>query len=140
MKPRKESGKMTAQSISAGYHTVTPYLVAPEAARLIDFMKAAFGAQELQRHTQPDGAIRHAEVKIGDSVVILSEAMDEWPPMPAMLHVYVEDVDRVYRQALEAGATSLREPADQPYGDRSGGVADPAGNQWWLATPISEAG
>ena len=74
-------------------------------------MKATFRAQELQRHTRLDGAIRHAEVKVGDSWVMMGEATDEWPPMPAMLHIYVEDVDRVYRQALEAGATSLRVPA-----------------------------
>ena len=127
---------MTAKSIPAGYHTITPYLVSPGAARVIDFLKAAFGAQELQRDARPNGTIRHAEVKIGDSVVMLGEATEEWPPMPAMLYVYVEDVDRVYRQAIEAGATSLREPADQPSGDRVGGVADPAGNQWWLATPM----
>ena len=127
---------MTAKSIPAGYHTITPYLVSPGAARVIDFLKAAFGAQELQRDARPNGTIRHAEVKIGDSVVMMGEATEEWPPMPAMLYVYVEDVDRVYRQAIEAGATSLREPADQPSGDRVGGVADPAGNQWWLATPM----
>lgn len=70
----------------------------------------------MQRDARPDGTIRHAEVKIGDSVVMVGEATEEWPPMPAMLYLYVEDVDRVYRQALEAGATSLREPADQPVG------------------------
>lgn len=127
---------MAANSVPAGYHTVTPYLVSPGTARLIEFLKEAFGAQELQRNARPDGAIRHAEVKIGDSVVMLGEATEEWPPMPALLYVYVEDVDAIYRQALEAGGTSLREPADQPYGDRTGGVADPSGNQWWLATPM----
>jgi PhnB protein len=129
---------MVAKSIPAGYHTVTPYLVVPGAAGVIDFVKAAFGAQELKRDARPDGTIRHAEVKIGDSVVMLGEATEEWSAMPAMLHLYVEDVDRVYRQALQAGATELMAPADQPHGDRMGGVRDSSGNQWWLATPIDQ--
>jgi uncharacterized glyoxalase superfamily protein PhnB len=130
---------MVAKSVPAGYQTVTPYLVVPEVARLIDFLKEAFAAQELRRDTGPDGAVRHAEIKIGDSMVMLGEATAEWPAMPGMLHVYVDDVDAVYRRALLAGATSLREPVDESYGDRVGGVADPSGNQWWLATPVEPA-
>lgn len=129
---------MTVKPIPKGYHTITPYLVVQGAAQFIDFLKQAFGAEEILRMTQPDGTIMHAEVKIGDSGVMLGEAGGENKPMPAMLHLYVEDMDGAYRRALQAGATSLREPADQFYGDRIGGVRDSFGNQWWLATHIED--
>lgn len=122
--------------IPDGYHTIAPYLIVPEAAQLIDFMKQAFAAEEIQRITLPDGSIMHAEVRIGDSIVMLGEAGGAYEPMPAMLHLYVEDVDAVYQQALRAGAVSLREPATQLDGDRRGGVKDHSGNQWWLATRV----
>ena len=86
----------------------------------------------------PGGAIMHAEMRIGDTMVMLSDATPENPPMPIMIHLYVEDADRVYKRALAAGASSLREPADQFYGDRSAGVKDAFGNQWWLATHIED--
>lgn len=129
---------MTVKPIPKGYHTITPYLVVQGAAQFIDFLKQAFGAEEILRMAQPDGTIMHAEVKIGDSGVMLGEAGGENKPMPAMLHLYVEDMDGAYRRALQAGATSLREPADQFYGDRIGGVRDSFGNQWWLATHIED--
>lgn len=81
-----------------------------------------------------DGTIMHAEVRIGDSVVMMGESGGEFTPMPASIHLYVEDTDATYKRALRAGATSLREPADQFYGDRSAGVKDLAGNHWWIAT------
>jgi uncharacterized glyoxalase superfamily protein PhnB len=129
---------MAVKPIPEGYHTVTPYLIVGGAAKLIDFMKAGLGAQERGRMAGPDGRIMHAEVAIGDSVIMLSDAGPENPPMTAMLHLYVEDADAVYRQALQAGATSIREPGDQFYGDRSAGVRDAFGNQWWLATHIED--
>jgi uncharacterized glyoxalase superfamily protein PhnB len=129
---------MTVKPIPEGYHTVTPYLILQGAAQLIDFLKQAFDAEEILRMAQPDGTITHAEVKIGDSRMMMSEATGDFKPMPAMLHLYVEDMDAVYRQALQAGATSLREPEDQFYGDRTGGVQDSSGNQWWLATHIED--
>jgi PhnB protein len=125
---------MTIKPIPEGYHTVTPYLVVKGAAQLIDFLKQAFDAEEIQRMALPDGTISHAEVRIGDSVVMLGEAQGEYPSMPAMLHLYVEDVDTVYQRVLGAGATSLREPVNEFYGDRIGGVRDSFGNQWWIAT------
>jgi uncharacterized glyoxalase superfamily protein PhnB len=125
---------MTVKTIPEGYHTVTPYLVVHGAPELLDFMKQAFGATESHRSAQPDGTIMHAEVRIGDSMVMMSEAQGEFKRMPAMIHLYVEDVDAVYERAIRAGATSLREPSDQFYGDRTGGVQDPCGNQWWIAT------
>jgi PhnB protein len=121
-----------------GYHTVTPYLIGRGTAELIEFLKQSFGAEERERHLGPGGTIMHAEVRIGDSVVMMSEASDEFKPMPATIHLYLEDVDAAYERALRAGGKSLREPADQFYGDRSAGVEDAAGNQWWLATHVED--
>src|SRR5262245_5842946 len=125
---------MAVKPIPAGYHTVTPYLTVQGAAKLIDFLKQAFEAQETERITQPDGAIGHAEVRIGDSIVMMSDAGGERKPMPSGIYLYVHDTDAVYTRALQAGAASIMEPADQFYGDRSAGVQDPCGNQWWIAT------
>jgi PhnB protein len=116
------------------HNTVSPYLVVHGVPGLLEFMRKAFGAQELHRTATPDGIVRHAEARIGDTVIMMGEASAEFPPRPAMLHVYVPDADAVYRSALEAGGLSLREPSDQFYGDRTGGVQDAFGNQWWMAT------
>jgi PhnB protein len=129
---------MAVKPIPEGHHTVTPYLVVRGAAQLIDFMKQVFAAEEIVRMARPDGSIMHAEVRLGDSRVMLGEAGGDNPPIPAMLHLYVEDADAVYRQALQAGATSLREPVNEFYGDRIGGVKDRFGNQWWIATHIED--
>jgi uncharacterized glyoxalase superfamily protein PhnB len=119
----------------AAYHTVSPYLLVADAAKMIDFMVRVFNGTEIERHPRPDGSVGHAEVKIGDSVVMMGGVSgDEWKPMPASLYVYVPDVDAAYKRALDAGATSAMEPAVQFYGDKMGGVTDPAGNLWWIAT------
>jgi PhnB protein len=120
--------------IPDGYHTVTPYLVVRDVARLIAFLRQAFGATELMRAARPDGSIMHAEVVIGDSRVMMGEPTPSMPSMPGCVHLYVVDTDALYHLALQAGATSLREPSDQFYGDRMAGVQDPLGNQWWIAT------
>lgn len=125
---------MAIKAIPEGYHTVTPYLTVQGAATLIDFLKQAFDATEIHRTTRPDGAIGHAEVRIGDSVVMMAESRGEWKPMPGAIYLYVNNTDATYKRALQAGATSLMEPADQFYGDRSAGVKDPVGNHWWIAT------
>jgi PhnB protein len=125
---------MGVQPIPEGSHSVTPYLVVERAGNLIDFLKKAFDAKEIHHMTQPDGTIMHAEVRIGDSLVMLGDACGEHKPMPCYLHLYVPDVDAVYQRALQAGAVSVREPADQFYGDRSAGVRDPAGNFWGIGT------
>jgi PhnB protein len=124
--------------IPEGHHTVTPYIVVQGVAKLIDFAKQAFGATEVFVSKRPDGSIMHAEIKIGDSIVMLGEGGEGGKTFLAMLHLYVDDVDSVYRRAVQAGAKSLREPADQVYGDRSGGVEDSFGNQWWLATHMED--
>lgn len=125
---------MTMQSTPDGYSTVSPYLLVEDVAALIDFLQQSFEAEEIRRMRRPDGSIQHAEVRIGDSVVMMGESTDEFAPMPAMLHVYVDAVDAVYERALDAGALSIEKPADKPDGDRRGGVQDAWGNQWWMAT------
>ena len=115
-----------------------PYLLVPSAPRLIDFLKQVFDAQEIHRTTLPDGRVMHAQVRIGDSTVMMGEAQGDCPPMPAALYVYVNDTDAAYQRALAAGATSVMAPADQFYGDRNAGVKDAAGNLWWIATHIED--
>jgi PhnB protein len=131
---------MTVNPIPEGYHAVTPYLAVDGADRLLEFLKQAFGAEETVKMLTPDGKIGHAEVRIGDSMVMLGDASttDQGVAMPATIHLYVDDADKTYQRALEAGATSLREPVDQFYGDRAAGVKDPVGNHWWIATHIEE--
>jgi PhnB protein len=129
---------MAVKSVPDGYHTVTPYLVVRDVAGLIDFLERAFGAREIERLQAPDGSLTHAEVRIGDSVIMMGAAGEGNPPLQSMLHLYLEDADAAYQQALAAGAASLREPEDQFYGDRTGGVQDAYGNQWWLATRIED--
>jgi uncharacterized glyoxalase superfamily protein PhnB len=120
--------------IPDGYHAVTPYLVNQGVAKVIAFAKAAFGATVKEEHAGPNGTVMHAEIVIGDSIVMLGEAGGPHPPVPAMLYLYVKDVDETYRRAVAAGAVSVSAPADQFYGDRNAGVRDVAGNQWWIAT------
>ena len=129
---------MGVNPIPEGYRTVTPYLVVEGAADVLEFVKQAFEAEEKFRMEQPDGSIGHAEVVIGDSIVMVGSAGPETPAMPAMIHLYVEDCDATYERALAAGATSEREPTDQFYGDRSAGVRDSTGNLWWIATHVED--
>jgi uncharacterized glyoxalase superfamily protein PhnB len=119
----------------AGYPVLSPYLIAPGAQRVLDFLSAALGATPLRRYEMPDGSLMHAEMKVGDSVVMIGDAGEQWPGVPAHLHVYVEDVDATYQRALAAGGTPVQAP-EQKEGDpdRRGGVKDPAGNTWWFAT------
>lgn len=119
------------------YSTVSPYLIVQGAQQVIDFLEATFEAQPLRRYEMPDGSIMHAEVRIGDTVVMLGEAGGEWSPAPANLHVYVEDVDSVYRRAVAAGGTPVDAPKHKEGDpDRRGGVKDPGGNTWWIATQM----
>ncbi|MGH9401439.1 MAG: VOC family protein [Terriglobia bacterium] len=132
--------------IPEGYHTATPYLIVSGGANAIEFYKKAFGAKELLRMAQPDGRIGHAEIKIGDSVIMLA---DEHPEIgarspqtlggsPVSIHLYVEDVDAVFNQAIAAGAKVQRRLQDEFYGDRTGGVLDPFGHVWYIATHIED--
>jgi uncharacterized glyoxalase superfamily protein PhnB len=130
---------MAVKPVPEGYHTVTPYLVVRGAARTIEFLKKAFGAEVLgESMMRPDGTVMHATIKIGDSHIMVSDANEQSPPTQSMLYVYVPNVDAVYQHAIAAGGTSLMEPIDQFYGDRSGGVKDPAGNRWFIGTHKEE--
>jgi PhnB protein len=132
--------------IPEGYHSVTPYIIVDGAARAIEFYKQAFGATERFRMEGPDGRVGHAEIKVGDSHIMLA---DEHPEMgarspqsvggsPVSLLLYVEDVDAVVGRAVEAGAKLKRPVADQFYGDRTGGIEDPFGHVWYVATHVEE--
>jgi PhnB protein len=120
--------------VPEGYHTVTPALTVQGTPKLIDFLKQAFDAKEIEVMKRPDGAIAHAEVRIGDSVVMLGEANAELKPTPGSFYLYVTDADATYKRAIRAGATSIRELRDEFYGDRNGAVRDPFGNSWWIGT------
>ena len=117
-------------------NTITISFALPGAARLIDFVKRAFNGREIVRYDSPEGEVKHAKIGIGDSALGVGEASERWSSKPTMIYMYVEDCDAVYRQALSAGAKSILEPKDQPYGDRQGGVEDEWGNQWFIATPF----
>jgi PhnB protein len=132
--------------VPEGYHTASPYLIAANAAAALEFYRTAFGATVKRRLAMPDGKIMHAELKIGDSIVMLA---DEFPTheafgpehfggSPVSVVLYVENADTLYAQALEAGATSLRPMTDQPFGDRSGTIRDPFGHRWTLMTHIED--
>jgi len=125
-----------------GYHTATPYLIVKGAAKAIEFYKQAFGATEVERMKMPDGKIAHAEIKIGDSIIMLG---DEAPQhgtrgpkslggSPCGLYLYVEDVDQTFNRAITAGATATMAVKDQFYGDRNGSLVDPFGHTWYVAT------
>jgi PhnB protein len=123
-----------AHHIPEGLHSVTPGVMARGTPKYIDFLKQAFGAEEAARHESPDGTVIHAKIRIGDSIIETSEAREAWPPMPGGLHFYLPDVDAAYQRAINAGAVSLSEPMDQPYGERSATVVDSQGNYWYLAS------
>ena len=122
----------------AGYGTVTPWIISGDTARLIEFTVAAFGARELGRVPGPDGRIGHAEVRIGDSVVMMFDAWDGWPDTTAFLRLYVPDADAVYHRALAAGATPVTEVTALFFGDRIGRVRDPLGNIWWIQAHVED--
>ena len=130
---------MTVQFIPPGYHTITPYLIVSGLPGVISFLETVFEAKTtVAPMLRPDGTIMHTELQVGDSRIMMAEATEQWKPMPSSIFLYLPDCDASYKRALSAGATSLMEPADQFYGDRMGGVLDPSGNQWWVATHVED--
>jgi PhnB protein len=137
---------MATKPIPEGYHTVTPYLAVDDAAAAIEYYKKAFGAKERVRMDTPDGRIGHAELEIGDSLVMLADPFPQSSTAPpkelggtsAGVFMYVEDVDAVVKKAVDAGATVTMEVADQFWGDRFGTVTDPFGHSWSLATHVED--
>jgi PhnB protein len=135
-----------AQAIPKGYHTVTPSLFINGAAKAIEFYKKALGAEELMRFPGPGGAIMHAEIKIGDSIVMLADEMPDQGGRgpksiggtPVSFFVYREDVDAAWKRAVDAGGKVLVPLADQFWGDRTGCLEDPFGHQWWLAQHVQD--
>lgn len=117
---------------------VSPYLIVTDVSKTINFAKEVFGASEIDEMKLPDGTVNHGSVKIGDSLIMMGKASENYPPQPAMLYIYVENTDSAYKLALEKGATSIMEPADQFYGDRNAGVKDSDGISWWIATHIED--
>ena len=126
---------MPAKPIPDGYHSVTPYLTVRDAPKIIDFLKQAFGAKlSHDPIKRPDGTLMHAQVMIGDSRIMLAEENEMARATTSTLYLYVANVDAVYQQAVKAGGKTIMEPTDMFYGDRCGGVKDPSGNSWMIAT------
>ena len=129
---------MTIKPVPDGYTTVTPWLISRDTARLINYVQQAFGATEISRLTSDEGRVQHAEVRIGDAIVMMFDAAPGWPPTPGFLRLYVDDADQVHRRAVAAGGTSVTEVTHLFFGDRVGRVRDPLGHVWWIQTRVEE--
>ena len=138
MKEKTTTFATAAKPIPDGFHSVTPFVIVTDATRLLEFIKKAFRGETTSIMNDPDGKVIHATAKIGDSLIMVADAMERFPAMPCMLYLYVEDVDTVYQKAIKAGGQSLREPTNEFYGDRSAGIKDAWDNQWWIATHIED--
>ena len=130
--------KARVDPIPKGFHTVTPFLLADDVEPLLHFIETAFAGTPHYSMKSDDGVIRHATIRVGNSLLMLSKGVEIYGRMPAMLHLYVANADAVYEQALKAGGTSLREPHNEFYGDRVAAVKDEWDNQWWIATHVED--
>jgi uncharacterized glyoxalase superfamily protein PhnB len=120
-----------------GYTTVAPYLIVDGASATIEFLRRVFEAVEIRRFPEdPAVKVMHAEVRLDDTVVMLADGAEGWPPVPSHVHIYVPDVDATYRRAIEAGASSVQEPVKKQDADKRGGVKDAGGTTWWIATKV----
>lgn len=119
------------------YNSVSPYLIVENATETIEFLKCVFAALEIRRFSDPQGKIVHAEVRIDDTVLMIADCSENWPAIPANVHVYVSDVDETYRRAISSGASSIQEPVRKDDDDKRGGIRDAGGTTWWIATKIS---
>jgi len=138
MKEKTITRPSKPKPIPEGYHTITPFLVVEDATKLLEFIRQAFNGETISMMKDPNGRVMHATARIGDSIIMASDVMDRFPAMPCMLYLYMKDVDSIYQQAVKAGGQSLREPTNEFYGDRSAGIKDPWGNQWWIATHVED--
>ena len=127
---------MTQSFKPDGYTTASPYLTVNGASDVIKFLVRVFAATELRRFPDDTGRLMHAEVRIGDTVIMIADSVEGWPPVASNIHVYVPDVDATYQLALAAGATSVQAPVKKDDEDKRGGVRDPGGNTWWIATRV----
>jgi uncharacterized glyoxalase superfamily protein PhnB len=118
------------------YTSVAPYLIVNNARSTIDFLVEVFGAEQLRTHVRDNGLLAHAEVRIDDSVVMLADGLEGWPPQPSHVHIYVKDVDVTYRKALQAGAIAVQEPIKKDDEDKRGGFKDAGGTTWWVGTQV----
>lgn len=133
---------MSVKSVPQGYHTITPHLICRDAKKAIEFYQKAFGAENLRTLAMPDGKVMHAELKIGDSVVMLGEEAPDWKVLSPLslgnssvvIHLFTDDVDALYQKAVSAGCTATMPVMDQFWGDRYGQVVDPFGHHWSIAT------
>ena len=129
---------MAVKARPEGYQSVIPYIVVKNVSGLLEFIESVFDGKVEEKMEGPNGSVMHAQARIGDSVIMMGEPREEDQKMPAMMYLYVDDVNKTYNKAIKAGATSLMEPENKFYGDRSGGVQDAQGNKWWLATHVED--
>jgi uncharacterized glyoxalase superfamily protein PhnB len=129
---------MAVNPIPEGHRSVTPYLIVNDADALLKFVRTAFDARVVEEARRPDGTLMHADVVIGDSHVMMGQANDKWHATPGSILLYVPDADATYQAALSAGGRSVQEMTTQFYGDRSGGIEDPAGVTWWISTHVED--
>lgn len=127
---------MNANNAPARHNTIMPYLIIPNAAGFIDFVKDVFGAVEVSRHMREEGIVMHAEIRVGECIVMLAEATEQYPACPAGMFIYVADADASFEKAVGAGAAVVMPLKDQPYG-RTCGITDPHGNTWWITTAVN---
>jgi PhnB protein len=118
------------------YPSVSPYLIVTDTGATIDFLTTAFGAVEIRRFATPDGRVMHAEVRLDDAIVMLADCAEQWPAIESHVHVYVPDVDAAYQRALQHGAKAVQAPVKKSDEDKRGGVKDPWGTTWWIATKV----
>jgi PhnB protein len=129
---------MAVKPIPENYPRVSPYLIVKDVEKTMEFIKYVFGGKEREKMEMADGSVNHAEMSIGDSVIMMGKASNEHQIQNTMLYIYVEDTDASYKTALEKSAVSVMEPADQFYGDRNAGVKDKDGINWWFATHVED--
>jgi uncharacterized glyoxalase superfamily protein PhnB len=134
---KNQKGK-SVKAIPEGMHTVTPFMIVDGANELIRFIEQSFDGKTTSIMKTQDGKVMHASVQIGDSQVMVTDATEKYPAGSSRLYLYVDDVDATYEKAIKAKGTSLREPTDEFYGDRSSGVKDAWGNEWWIATHVED--